>query len=124
MFVIAVLDVIVMFYAWAGGVNVGMLVGVNVDATVVERATPWTVVDEDGVTAPTKASAVPTIDSEGGPDSDGWAEANCRANDESATGREEDNRGAVHGNVIVGRVDGLDFDITAIVYDCVIWVGS
>ena len=58
MFAIAVLNVFcvfVMFYAWAGGTNVWMLVGVNVDAAVVEGPTPWAVVDEDGVATPAEA---------------------------------------------------------------------
>jgi hypothetical protein len=119
-FVIDMLGVVVTFYTRAGGANVGMLVGVDVDGAVVEGAAPRTMVDEDGVTAPTEASTIPTEDSKGGADGNGWSEADCGADNESTPRCEEDDRGAVDGNVVVGWVDGLNLNIAAVVDDVVV----
>ena len=113
-----------MFSARGGGPNVGVLIRVNVDPSVVVGATPGAVVDEDRVTAPAEACTAPTVGAEGRANDDGGAEADSSAYDKAWPGCVENDSGIVDGNVIVGRVDGLDFDITAIVYDCVIWVGS
>ena len=123
MFVLDVLCVLVMFCAWAGRANVWVFVGVDVGGAVIEGAAPWTMVDEDGVTAPPEASTVPTEDSKGWADGDGWAEADCGTDNESTSRCEEDDRGVVDGNVVVGGVDGLNLNVAAVVDDAVVGAG-
>jgi len=96
-------------------VDVRMLVRVDVDGAVVIGAGPRAMVDEDGVAAPTEACAVPAVDSEGWADDDGWAEADSSGDDESGARCVEDYCGIVDGDVVVGGVDGLDFDGSAVV---------
>lgn len=103
-----------------GGVNVGVLVGVDVDGAVVIGAAPGAVIDEDGVTSPTEACTVPTVDPKGRANGDRRAEANCCADDKSAAGWEEDDCGAVDGNVVVSRIDGLNLDVAAVVHYVVV----
>ena len=111
---------LVMFNPRRGRSNVGVHVRVDVDAAVVEGAAPWTMVDEDGVTAPTEASAAPTKDAEVWADDDSGAEADRSADNEARPRCEKDDCGIVNGNVVIGGVDGLNFDVAAVVYDCVI----
>ena len=113
-----------MLHARTDGTNVGMLVGVNVDAAVVEGAAPGAVVDEDGVAAPTEACTVPAEDSEGGADGDGRAEADGGAADEAGSWGVKDDCGIVDGHVVVGRIDGLNLDVAIVVDDVVVGVGG
>ena len=94
---------------------VGMRVRVDVDGAVVIGAGPGAMVDEDGVAAPAEARAVPTIDSEGRTDDDRWAETDSCGDDEAGGRCVEDDCGIVDGNVVVGRIDGLDFYRSAVV---------
>jgi len=114
----------VMFSARSGGADVGVLIRVNVDPSVVVGATPGAMVDEDCVTAPTEACTAPTVDAEGRADDDGGAEADGSAYYKAWAGCVEDNCRIVDGNVIVGRVDGLDFDVAAVVDDRVVGGGG
>ena len=95
----------------------------NVDATVVVGTSPGAVIDEDGVAAPAEACSIPAVYAEGRADGDGWAEADSGGDDESGTGGVEDHRRSVDGDVIVGGVDGLDFEIAAVVDYVVVGVG-
>jgi len=114
----------VALYACRCWVYVGMCVGVNVNVAVVVGTGPGVVVDDDGMTSPAEACTVPSVDAEGGADGDGGAEADSRGDDESGAWAVEDDRGAVDGDVVVGGVDGLDFDVAAVVGDCVVGVGN
>jgi hypothetical protein len=123
--VAAVLFVVgVALYASSGWVYVGMGVGVNVDVAVVVGAGPRMVVDEDGVTSPAKACTVPAVASEGGADGDDGAETDSCADDESGAGPVEDDRGTIDGDVVVGGVDGLDFNVATVVRNGVVGVGD
>ena len=95
--------------------DVGMLVRMHVDGAVVIGACTGAMIDEDGVASPAEAGAVPTVDSEGWGDDDGWAEAYSGGDHESGSRCVEDDRGVVDGNVVVGGIDGLDFDVSAVV---------
>jgi hypothetical protein len=119
----------VMLRVWCGGVvfdarrcwgYVGMRVRVDVDGAVVIGASPGAMVDEDGVAAPAEARAVPAVDSEGRTDDDGWAETDSRGDHEAGGRCVEDDCGIVDGNVVVGRIDGLDFDGSAVVHYVVV----
>lgn len=110
--------------AGADGADIRMYVGMDIDSAVVEGAAPGPMVDEDGVTAPTETSTVPTEDPEGRADGDGRAETNSCADDESWPRRVEDDCWVVDGNVIVGRVDGLNLNVAAVVGDVVVGAGG
>ena len=73
----------VIFDSRGGGVYVGMLVGMDVDGSVVIGTCPGAMVDEDGVAAPAESGAVPTVDTEGRTDDDGWAETDSRGDHEA-----------------------------------------
>src|SRR5271168_2687678 len=105
----------VIFGARGGWSNVGMHVGVDVDGAVVIGACPGAMVDEDGVAAPAETGAVPTVDTEGWSDDDRRAEADSGGDDESGTRCVEDDGGVVDGNVVVGGIHRLDFDVSAVV---------
>src|ERR1700722_3322479 len=115
--------VLMYFDAWACGTDVGVGVGMHVDAAVVVGAAPGLVVDHDGVSAPAEACAVPAEDAEGRADGDDGAEANGSADDEAWAWGVEDDCGVVDGNVVVGGVDGLDLDVAAVIDDVVVGVG-
>ena len=116
--------VLVHLYAWADRPDVGVGVGMNVDAAVVEGSSPGAVVDEDGVSAPAEACSVPAEDPEGGSDGDGWAKADTGSDDEAGTRSVEDDGGAVDRDVVVGGIDGLDFEVSAVVDHRVVGVGG
>src|SRR5580704_19061817 len=112
------------FDARSRGVDVRMLVRVDVDGAVVIGAGPGAMVDEDGVAAPAEACAVPAVDSEGWTDDDRRAEADSGGDDESWARCVEDYCGIVDGDVVVGGVDGLDFDGSAVVDHVVVGGGG
>src|ERR1700722_3181575 len=114
----------VALYAGACGSNVGMGVGVNVDAAIDVGPAPWTGVDGDGVAAPTEACPIPAEAAEWRSDGDGRAEVDGAANEESWARREEDDARAIDGDIVEGRVDGLDFDVAVVVDDVVVGVGG
>ncbi len=100
--------------------DVGMLVGMYVDRPVVIGACPGAMVDEDCVASPAESGAKPTVDTEGWSDDDRRAEADSGGNNEAGTRRVEDNRRIVNRDVVVGRVNGLDLDGSAVVDDVVV----
>jgi hypothetical protein len=120
--VVAVL-VGVRLYAGAPGVNVGTGVRVNIDSAVGIGSGPGVVVDEDGVSSPAEACGVPAEAAERGSDGDDGAEADRCADDQAGTRSVEDDAGVIDGNVIGGRIDGLDFDVAAVVDDIIVCVG-
>ena len=123
--VISMFVVGVAFYAGGSGTDVGMSVGMNVDATVVVGADPCVVVDEDGVASPAEACAVPAVSSaKGGANDDCRAEADSCADDEAGTRAVEDDCGTIEGDVVVVGVDGLDFQVAAVVDYVVVGVGG
>jgi hypothetical protein len=103
---------------------VGMGIGVNVGAAVVVGATPRAMVDEDCVGSPAEARTVPAINSEGRANGDDWAKAKCSSNVKTRTWCVEDDRRAIDGDVIICGVDGLNFEIAAVVGYVVVGVGG
>lgn len=108
------------FYTRANRPDKGMGVWMDVDAAVVEGSTPGMMIDEDGVSTPGEACAVPAESAVGRADGDGRTEADGAADEEAGTWREEDDAGAIDGHVVECRVDGLDLEVSAVVDDIVV----
>ena len=109
--------------AWGGWVGVRTRVRVDVDVAVVVGAAPGAVVDEDCVATPAEAGSSPSEDAKGRADDDAGAKTDSGGDDEAGTRRVEDDGGTVDGHVEVGRVDGLNFEVAAVVTYVVVGVG-
>ena len=112
-----------LFNAGRGGADVGVGVGMDVGAAILVGASPGAVVDEDRVRAPAEACAEPSEAAEGDAEGDGGAEADGSADEEAAARRAEDDEGIVDGDVVEVGVEGLDFDVAALVDDVDVGVG-
>src|ERR1700722_11643226 len=97
--------VFVRLYARGCGANVGMGVGVNVDAAIDIGSGPGMVIDEDGVSAPAEACAIPAEAAECRSDGDDWAEADVSPDEEAGARSVEDDTRTVNRDVVEGRVD-------------------
>ena len=110
----------VRLYAGSAVANVGMGVGVNVDAAIDIGSGPGTVIDEDGVSAPAEACAIPAEAAECRSDGDDWAEADGSPDEEAGARSVEDDAGVIDGDLVEGWIDGLDFNVAAVIDDVIV----
>jgi hypothetical protein len=113
----------VRLYAGPTRVDVRMGVRVYVDSAIGIGSGPGVVVDEDGVSSPAEACAVPAEAAERRSDGDDGTEADGSSDDEARTRSVEDDAGIVDRDVVEGGIEGLDFDVAAVVDDVVVGVG-